>query len=339
MKTLIAFITEASFYAVPPPGPHEFDAYHGTGHDFGGFDHTKAVPFASNHYKGVAWPAPQKATFFTSNPHSASEYANYAADFHGTDTPNVRKVRIKMHNPLVVNHDAHYHYGDDVHTAELIDHAKAHGHDGIILKNIKDGHKEDYYVVWHGHQVSDHHTNAKPIFEAKWHHGSPDTRSFKNTGFEPRTESLWNHETKNNDEVRPKPVYFTRSQRVARTYADPHRAFDYQGSVPGIITRNLEARHPRFMQVDAGGGHWSNMTVDMMKAAVPPEDHEELMGHIDRYIGEKAHRGHIMTDDVAKLAHKMGFHGFHIRNVHDDYNTEDHTKTTDVLGVFPEHLK
>lgn len=177
------------------------------------------------------------------------------------------------------------------------------------------------------------------ITEAQWHHGSPDVRSFRETGWEPRTTSLWNHETKDNSEQRPRPVYFTRSRRVARTYADPHRAFDYQGSVPGVITKDINARDSRFMQIDAEGGHWSNMTVDHMKAAVEPERHDELMGHINRYIGEKAHRGHIMTDDVAILAHKMGFHGFHIKNVHDDYNTEDHTKTSDVLGVFPEHLK
>ncbi len=175
------------------------------------------------------------------------------------------------------------------------------------------------------------------IAEAQWFHGSPDTRSLKN-GWEPRTTSLYNFETKQ-DEVRPRPVYFTRSRRVAGTYADPHRAFDYQNSTPGIRTQNINARDSRFMQVDAGGGHWSNLTVDMMKAAVPEEDHEELMGHINRYVGEKAHRGHIMTDDVAKIAHKMGYHGFHIKNVHDDYNTEDHTKTSDVLGVFPEHLR
>ena len=75
------------------------------------------------------------------------------------------------------------------------------------------------------------------------YHGTPDNRWINETGkFEPRfgnSESIF---------------FFTDNFKVAKTYADPHRAFDYQGARPGIISCYLLIKNPYI--IDWKGESW-----------------------------------------------------------------------------------
>lgn len=49
-------------------------------------------------------------------------------------------------------------------------------------------------------------------------------------------------------------IWFTDDRRIAATYADDRRAFDYQGAEPRVLTRTVTLQNP--MVIDAGGASW-----------------------------------------------------------------------------------
>lgn len=135
------------------------------------------------------------------------------------------------------------------------------------------------------------------------YHGTPDTRFVDDTGvFQTSTERLLHK-----DDAR-RAFFFTTDTRVARTYADPRRAFDYQNSEPGVIPAYLSLQNP--MVFDVGGEHWRK---------------------------NKHFNG---TADAVAKAKAAGHDGLILRNVVDDYNTSKRSKQTDVFVAFhPTQIK
>ena len=98
--------------------------------------------------------------------------------------------------------------------------------------------------------------------------------------------------------------WFSKDKRVARTYADDRRAFDYQNAEPRTIPVYLSIQDP--LEVDARGDKWWDART----------------------------RGG--TSDVIKQALSEGRDGVIIKNVQDDYQTgvAGKTPTTTTYSTF-----
>lgn len=128
------------------------------------------------------------------------------------------------------------------------------------------------------------------------YHGSPDLRFIKDeavfksqkgrAGFGRSDASHW----------------FSADPKTARSYADPHRAFDYQNSEEGVIEAYIRIENP--LVVNAGGQEWRT--------------------------AQK--RG--KTSDVIEEARTAGNDGVIINSVKDDYNNVKSTKPTRTFTVF-----
>ena len=91
--------------------------------------------------------------FLTSDPEAASYYAAEG----DKDTRNIRPVKVQMTNPLIYDYEGRKK--DSALNRRLADQAKAAGHDGLILRNVKDTPQltnvtEDVYVAFDPAQVS-----------------------------------------------------------------------------------------------------------------------------------------------------------------------------------------
>lgn len=133
------------------------------------------------------------------------------------------------------------------------------------------------------------------------YHGTPDAREF--TRFETAMERLQRRGYGREDYQDPNRVFwFTSERRVARTYSDPHRAFDFGGSQPRVMTFYLRILHP--LEINAHGQPRTGF------------------------------RG------AALKAQDSGYDGLIIRNVVDDYQTTKRTRMSDVFAVFdPRQIK
>lgn len=119
------------------------------------------------------------------------------------------------------------------------------------------------------------------------YHGSPDARGIWKAGFQTLAQR---HGHEENEPY----FFFAASRTTAKSYADPHRAWDYQESEPAVIDVYLRIENP--MYLDWGG---------------------------------KEFRG---TDHAIAMASASGHDGVIISNVIDDYNAKG--KPTKIYVVF-----
>lgn len=156
----------------------------------------------------------------------------------------------------------------------------------------------DAFRRWFGSsKVVDSRGLPLPVY-----HGSPDLRELKkqDTFMSQRERFGMGKETHVH--------WFTPSMGSAKTYADPHRAFDYQNAEEGVVTVYLKIENP--LIVDAEGQAWR----------------------------DAQRRG--KTSDVIMEAMNTGHDGLIIRNVKDEYNNGPKTKPSDTYAVFsPEQIK
>ena len=160
--------------------------------------------------------------------------------------------------------------------------------DAILARWIEDGNGETVS------NVTDPDTGEPLVV----HHGSPDARfldedaTFKSQrdrygGAMGRAEAAH---------------WFASSRRVASTYADDRRAFDYQNAEPGVIDAWLQLKNP--LVIDAGGAHWRTA----------------------QQSGK--------TSDVIEQARKDGHDGVIIRRVRDDYSTLESGKRGEIADTY-----
>jgi len=132
-----------------------------------------------------------------------------------------------------------------------------------------------------------------------WYHGTPDVREIKERGFQPKTnvtsyitnpqeyvelQKNMKIARNNGDEKQyfellnqagnldkkltyKKPIYFTNSQAVARTYADEKRAFDYQNSVASIIKVTIDD-NGKILTIPAYGESFRGIDIDIVRKAL-----------------------------------------------------------------------
>lgn len=191
----------------------------------------------------------------------------------------------------------------------------------------------------------------RPVLGDDWYHGSYDTRRIREGGFERRTRNhsyitdpdrWWQLQDemtaaraagddakymalleeagrlRASEEV-PRPVYITSDRRMASSYASGDRAFDYQNAVPGVLSVEHRLQNP--LKVDGGGARFAALPIERVRAGVPAN----RVAEFDNLVRSSADptlvaQGRLRTEDLEAIAYKMGFDGFEIRNVVDDYN-------------------
>jgi len=206
-----------------------------------------------------------------------------------------------------------------------------------------------------------------------WFHGTPDVRELeKSGGFEERTQEVdyisdlegYNvlrgeldkaRETdmdryyKLLDEV-PKvkktfkyitPVFLTDKQSVARTYADPQRAFDYQNAKQKILVADVDCN--RIVRINAHGDQFRFINVDKVKrgfidAGVSEEKIDTIIKQFNYYIPPE--KNGMKTDVVAAIGNYLGFDCIDVIGVLDSYDGGSIKSTVRmVLNPKNVHLK
>jgi hypothetical protein len=125
------------------------------------------------------------------------------------------------------------------------------------------------------------------------YHGTPDMRFINESGvFSTMRERMLKYgatpESRKDADAK-RAFFFTTSAKVAKTYADPRRAFDYQAADEGVVDAFLSIKNP--LTLDAQGKHWREAQQSISK-----------------------------EDFVAK-AKSDGYDGVVIRNVRDSYDS------------------
>ena len=134
-----------------------------------------------------------------------------------------------------------------------------------------------------------------------------------------------------------KPVFLTDIYSVAKTYADPQRAFDYQNSVEKVlkvtikpgkgVTINAPGSRFRFIDID-------NVRRGFLEAGV---DGDELDLDIDKLNFALGVDSGIRTNDIAALADWLGFDYVDVVGVLDSYHGGK-TKSTVRMVMDPNNI-
>jgi hypothetical protein len=186
-----------------------------------------------------------------------------------------------------------------------------------------------------------------------WYHGTPDVRALeKEGGFTERTQNIEYisnpkkymkiqdqlkaaHENDNMKkyyslmdkvgELRKSftmksPVFLTDKFNVARTYADPKRAFDYQGAQEKILKVKVESGNS--VRIDAPGDRFRFIDTDKVKqgfinAGVPEKEFDEALSMFNFYV--RNNKG-IKTDVVGAIGQWFGFDIIDVTGVLDSYH-------------------
>ncbi|RME07972.1 MAG: hypothetical protein D6816_06080 [Bacteroidetes bacterium] len=203
-----------------------------------------------------------------------------------------------------------------------------------------------------------------------WYHGSPDLRQILKNGFEFRLETIskikeglidkffklsekasairetdFDQYLKIIDQLEqmredfhfPRPIYLTSRKQVAKTYADPFRAFDYQNAVPGVV--NVIPHCTNELSIDALGATFKGIRIDivldaLVRAGIDLAKAEEAILSFTFYRND----GKMTSTELAAVAHMFGFDCVNIKNVIDTY-TPSKTKSTVKIVLDPSKLE
>lgn len=128
-------------------------------------------------------------------------------------------------------------------------------------------------------------------------HGTPDARDILKTGTFKTLKQQ--HDSKDDQSI----YWAAKEHKVAKTYANPHRAFDYQNAEPRTMPVELQMKNPKVI-------HW---------------DGRPFRGRL------KDGQGYTIRDHIDQ-ARKDGHDGFIIHRVIDDYHVKG--KPSTIMGVF-----
>jgi hypothetical protein len=147
--------------------------------------------------------------------------------------------------------------------------------------------KTDNFKKWFGDWEKNPESASKVVDKGGnplvVYHGTPDGRDIANSGtFKSQNERFG---MGSDTHVH----WFTDDVRTAKTYANPSRAFDYQGAEPGIVETYISLKNP--LVIDGGGKNWREA---------------QKIGKTGSAVSEAIENGH---------------DGIIIKNVYDTYNT------------------
>jgi hypothetical protein len=247
-------------------------------------------------------------------------------------------------------------FGDDVQKADYVKKAKEKNKIDIIINNAKDELK---YAIEPKSKNKGRKLviviTEEPLNEDNlWYHGTPDVRGVEQTGsFVPKTDTTtyvsdpkkWNElqaamqtvrsQSGTNDEyfklldqaaelrksmTYKKPIYFTKNRAVASTYADPKRAFDYQGSKPRILQVKIDDSG-KILEVPAHGQRVRMINADFVKAALRDSgiSEEEINKYFDMFPNAVTNN-RMSAETIGIITQLLGFDIVDVLGVLDSYH-------------------
>lgn len=204
-----------------------------------------------------------------------------------------------------------------------------------------------------------------------WFHGTPDNREVINLGsFSNRTNSIdivsdpikWNEvqnqmkqARENNNEdlyfklldqagdlrkniTYKKPIYFTNNQTVAKTYADPSRAFDYQNSKPDVLKVTINDQG-NILKIPAHGRSFKKIDLNVVKNSLKNAGIDEKI--INNYINKFPYyikNNEMGSETLAIIAQLLGFDIVDVIGVFDSYHGGNIKSTVRII-FDPERIK
>lgn len=207
--------------------------------------------------------------------------------------------------------------------------------------------------------------------ESIWYHGTPDVRELRQAGsFLPKTNTTeyisdpqkWDElqnqmqnarASSNKDEyfqlldqagalrktlTYKKPIYFTANHSVASTYADPKRAFDYQGSVPTIIKARIDDSG-KILKVPAHGERFRMINADIVRNALKNNGISEE--EINKYFSmfpQDIRNNTMSAETIGIIAQLLGFDIVDVLGVLDSYHGGS-IKSTVRMVFDPQKIK
>lgn len=108
------------------------------------------------------------------------------------------------------------------------------------------------------------------------YHGTPDARGLSE-GFKTPQELYGVADDS-------RAFWFTDDPSVAKTYADPARAWDYQNAEPGVLEARLRLQNP--LEVEGNGQRWSGTAGTLDEARAGGNDSVVVRNSVDDYTGQ-----------------------------------------------------
>ena len=155
--------------------------------------------------------------------------------------------------------------------------------DGGILN------QENFKQWFNGSKVVDKKGNPLVVY-----HGSPDLRGLKSDYIFKTSNERFGISNEN------RAYFFTDSYSIAKSYADPHRAFDYQNAEEGVMQLYLSLKNP--LIVDANNQIWRKFETEI--------NGEKIVG----------------TRNLISYAQSKNYDGVIVKNVRDYYTNNENKK-------------
>lgn len=164
-----------------------------------------------------------------------------------------------------------------------------------------------------------------------YYFGAPDVRGIRNQGgFSGRTMQAYNRDAGEFEEVL-KATYLSPDRSLASTYADPRRAWDYQGAEPEVMA--LRMSEGNLLEVNAGGKKFNEVPLNKVRDQIPEGKRGEFDAIVSTYADPTlSEQGKIRTGDLEIAANKLGYDGFRIKNVIDTYSGKG--RPSEIVAVF-----
>lgn len=208
------------------------------------------------------------------------------------------------------------------------------------------------------------------INESTWYHGTPDNREYKKTGFQERIgnatiitdpekdtelQAQMNAARKSGDEDMyfklldekgklmknisyKKPIYFSNDTSVAKSYADPRRAFDYQNSEPSLITFEIDD-NVKILKIPAYGKSFRGIETDIVKRVLLNDGNNEQ--EIDKRLNmlkNWTRNGKMSAETLSIITQLFGYDMVDVIGVLDSYHVGN-TKSTIRMVFDPKYIR
>lgn len=135
-----------------------------------------------------------------------------------------------------------------------------------------------------------------------------------------------------------KPVFLTDKYSVAKTYADPHRAFDYQNAEEKVIEVDVNCQ--KNVQINANGKTFRHINKsNVINGFVDAGIQEKVISELIEMFTFTSHNDDVVeTDDMGAIADWLGFDCVDVFNVLDSYHGGK-TKSTVKMVLNPNNIK
>jgi hypothetical protein len=128
-----------------------------------------------------------------------------------------------------------------------------------------------------------------------------------------------------------KPLFLTDKYSVAKTYANPKRAFDYQNALDKVLEVDVECE--KIVKIMANGEKFRSIPIDMVKSGfinygVPEEEIDNLISRFNFYVKENYG---IQTDVIAAIGNWLGVDCIDVVGVIDTYEGTKNKSTVRIV--------